>query len=121
MLKRAALMLLVVPVQLVNFVLVRNLLCDIGWVFAPVSVPGETNTVDIAPEPRLSEEPIEGNCIYEMERGSTAHFGPDGHVRIVVGDAVAEEEGDWSEGTLLSGDDQVQVEVSCTDDGCEED
>jgi len=113
MLKRAALMLLVVPVQLVNFALTRNLLCDVSQAFSPVPV--------IEYDEGEPAEPIEGNCIYEMERGSTAHFGPDGHVRIVVGDAVAEEEGDWSEGTLLSGDDQVQVEVSCTDEGCEED
>lgn len=110
MLKRSALILLIVPVQLFNLALARNLV----YGFQDHLVGYET----------LSGEWEDGSCFDEMQSNPSVHFDPGGRYRIEIGEVEEEVEGEDAgiadDERLLSGDPRIQVEVTCTDDGCEE-
>jgi hypothetical protein len=105
MLKRAALMLLVVPVQMFNFSLARNFLHGLD------SHSQEVITEEVSPK---SETP----CIHSegtiVEQGRVIHFSSDGQLT----ESTLSENGD--EEITSSAVKRVDIEESdCTQEGCE--
>lgn len=107
MLKRSALILLIVPVQLFNLSLARNLV----YGFQDHLVVYET----------MSGEWEDGSCFNEAKSDPMVHFDPTGRFQIEIGEAVEDDEdvGSVGDERLIPGDPLVEVEVTCTD-GCEE-
>jgi hypothetical protein len=106
MLKRAALMLLVVPVQMFNFSLARNFLHGL----APHSKEVITEEVSTR---------VEAPCIHSegtiVEQGRVIHFSSDGQLTV---ESTLSENGD--EEITSTAVKRVDIEESdCTQEGCE--
>lgn len=105
MLKRAALMLLIVPVQMVNFSLARNFLHGLH----PHSQEVISEEVQISDEtPCLNSETT------IVEQGRVMHFSSNGHLKVETTFSESEEE--------ITNDSAHKVdteELVCTDEGCE--